>query len=62
MKKGKGKEDEGFKNPKIDIVILQWANTALGNRLDNMKRSLESYTLTERTCLAVAESYEYFFV
>ena len=38
MRKTKGKDEDNFKNPKIDMVILQWANTALGNRLDNYKR------------------------
>jgi len=34
-------EEEAFKSPKIEVAILQRANTALGNRLDNYKRQLE---------------------
>jgi len=41
MKRGKTKEEENCKNHANDVIILQWSNTALGNRLDHFKRTLE---------------------
>lgn len=56
-----GKEEETLISPKIDLVTLQRANTALGNRLDNYKRQLVKAAEIEQKCLAISESYDYFF-
>ncbi|KAL4486155.1 hypothetical protein ABPG72_012208 [Tetrahymena utriculariae] len=61
MKKVKGKDEENFKHPKNDVLILQYANTALGNRLDHQKRIISQLKLSESSYRAICECYEFFF-
>ncbi|KAL4481524.1 hypothetical protein ABPG74_007613 [Tetrahymena malaccensis] len=61
MRKVKGKDEENFKHPKNDVLILQYANTALGNRLDHQKRIISQLKLSESSYRAICECYEFFF-